>query len=52
MDALIKIRFAACSAETRFQGIATQFHQLSFPSSLPPESCSAETRFQGIATGG
>ena len=39
-----------CSAETRFQGIATistgQWNQTSL---APP--CSAETRFQGIATG-
>ena len=42
-------RRSTCSAETRFQGIATR----SFPALmllLALESCSAETRFQGIAT--
>ena len=39
----------ACSAETRFQGIATEGHHLAYGLRLV-QPCSAETRFQGIAT--
>ena len=39
----------SCSAETRFQGIAT-LHGPGFPITAPSGACSAETRFQGIAT--
>jgi len=39
---------APCSAETRFQGIATAANPPGIPNQASP--CSAETRFQGIAT--
>ena len=40
----------ACSAETRFQGIATQGDRGIFRYPFFCDPCSAETRFQGIAT--
>jgi len=43
--------WAPCSAETRFQGIATGRIRPRDREEKTP-ACSAETRFQGIATGG
>ena len=40
----------ACSAETRFQGIATRPPPQAAVGPVRPGPCSAETRFQGIAT--
>jgi len=43
-------RITSCSAETRFQGIATEGRDGENQRFNNPSPCSAETRFQGIAT--